>query len=307
VLTVCAVVVTMVSGSLVTTYRAGLADLTWPTTPWKLLWLSPEQWRDVFLVIEHSHRFVAYAAGVCCIGLVVGLWRAEDRAWLRGLGVAGLLGVVAQGVLGGLRVLEHARWGTEFRVAHGCFAQVVLGMLVTVALFTSRGWAGAPEAAGPPAALARVRTLAAWTAGLVWAQIAFGVLLRQTYSALGQRGHLLLGFAVVFAAAWLIKALAYDGEVRDRTLTTAARCLAGLLLVQILLGVETWLVRFGPGTPLPELQVVTLRGALLRTAHFLTGSLLSAAALAVLLRAYWLKCEAVEAVAAPVGRLEEAA
>src|SRR5262249_9115850 len=161
--------------------------------------------------------------------------------------------------------LEHARWGLELRVLHGCFAQVVLGLMVGIAVFTSYSWNAEATSAGPPELQGQLWTWSLRTACLVWIQIAFGVLLRQTYSAVGQHGHLLVAFAVVFSAAWLIKLVMYDSDYRDKALSAAVRLLAVLLLVQVLLGVETWLVRFKPGGLLPELQPITVPSAALRT------------------------------------------
>jgi cytochrome c oxidase assembly protein subunit 15 len=284
-----------------------MADKDWPSLPWHLFQLTAEQKRDVLYVIEHSHRFAGYLVGCCSIVLAVWLWVTEKRSWLRWLGTAALGGVIIQGLVGGFRVLEHARWGTELRVIHGCFAQVVLGLMVGIAVFTSYSWSVTEPVACPPELQSQLWTWSLRTACLVWTQIALGVFLRQTYSAVGQHGHLLVAFAVVFSAAWLIKLAIYDSDYRDKTLSAAVRFLGVLLAAQVLLGVETWLVRFKPGGLLPELQPVTVPSAALRTAHFLVGSLLSVTVLVAVLWAYRLKLETVAPVAAPVGRLEEAA
>src|SRR4051812_48343172 len=55
---------------------------------------------------------------------------------LRLLGVLLLVGVMAQGILGGLRVYLNALIGPELAAFHGVFSQVVLALAVTVVVLT---------------------------------------------------------------------------------------------------------------------------------------------------------------------------
>ena len=86
VLTVCATFVLLGLGSVVTNLRAGMADPSWPTKPTALLDFSPEQYRDVLLVVEHSHRLAGYVVGCCTIVLAAWLWLRgsplSPNAWL---------------------------------------------------------------------------------------------------------------------------------------------------------------------------------------------------------------------------------
>src|SRR5438309_1157382 len=79
------------------------------------------------------------------------------------------------------------------------------------------------------------------TCFLVYLQIVFGALFRHTYSTGGQRGHLLTAFAVVAATAWIVKET-IDLQISDKRLKLAVWCLAALVAVQLLLGVEAWMV-----------------------------------------------------------------
>ena len=54
---------------------------------------------------EHRHRLIASCVGLLTIALAVTLWFGERRTWLRWLGVTALLVVIAQGILGDLRVV----------------------------------------------------------------------------------------------------------------------------------------------------------------------------------------------------------
>ena len=55
ILTVTATAVLLALGSLVTTFRVGMADPVWPTTPWFLFFASWTEPKPGF-IIEHAHR-----------------------------------------------------------------------------------------------------------------------------------------------------------------------------------------------------------------------------------------------------------
>src|SRR5260370_30565774 len=110
VLTVCATVGLLLLGANVTTLKVGMPDPDWRTHPLHLFFASRDkvqQMGGLGYVIEHSHRLAGYVVGCCVIVLCVWLWRVEPRRWVRWLGTAALLGVIFQGVLGGLRVFKH--------------------------------------------------------------------------------------------------------------------------------------------------------------------------------------------------------
>src|SRR3954468_12199444 len=94
-------------GGLVTTTKAGMAVLDWPSTYGYNLFLYPWQswlagpW-DLF--VEHGHRLLAASVGMITIGLLAVLYSREKRRWLRVLGFVALGLVIFQGVLGGMRV-----------------------------------------------------------------------------------------------------------------------------------------------------------------------------------------------------------
>src|SRR6516165_11242062 len=137
VVTVCATFVLLFLGAVVTTFRVGMADPIWPTFPWHLLLISWDEPSPGFL-IEHSHRLAGYIVGCCVIVLAVGLSHLDPRLWVRRLGMLALLGVIVQGLLGGFRVKLNALLGTDLALIHGCFAQVVFAVLVSLAWLTSQ-------------------------------------------------------------------------------------------------------------------------------------------------------------------------
>jgi cytochrome c oxidase assembly protein subunit 15 len=286
VLTACATVVLLFLGANVTTLGVGMADTEWPTHPLHLFFASRAQLQamgGLGYIIEHSHRLAGYVVGCCVIVLCVWLWLAERRRWLCWLGTAALLGVSIQGILGGLRVLKNARLGVELATIHGIFAQLVFALLVSIALFTSRRWRVAPEArsVSEGGSLANASGFQRWAVAfsvLVFAQIILGALVRHSHSRLAQRGHILVAFAGAVVAVWLILA------AWERGLRITAGLLGVLLTAQIVLGVEAWMLRFGSRV-LPELQRVTIGSGMVRTLHFVLGSLVFASSVVLALLA----------------------
>jgi heme A synthase len=199
---------------------------------------------------------------------------------LRLLAVAALVGVMVQGLLGGLRVRLNELIGPEFAQVHGVFAQVVFGLLVCLAVLTAR-----PPATELPRATRRTLTaLSVALLGLVFVQLLWGAMVRHSPNPLNQRLHFLTAFLVVAAAVWLIRAAFAAPAARPRV-AAAGWLLAVLLVLQVGLGVEAWMGKFGTFTP-PELEQITPQKAAIRTAHVLVGTaiLATAAALAVVVR-----------------------
>lgn len=299
-LTVVATFVLLLLGSVVTTFRVGMADPVWPTYPWHMLLISWEEPSPGF-IIEHSHRLAGYVVGCCVIVLALGLCLLDPRRWARWLGVLALVGVIVQGLLGGFRVILHEILGSSLALFHGCFAQVVFALLVSLSLVTSPRWLAAASrlsGAEPDVRISRIRLseqrhsnaqkagrLQRWALGtvvLIFVQIILGAMLRHTGSGLGQRGHLLLAFAVAIAVAWLWK-LVLQGP--DKTLLVPVAVLAAAVAVQVVLGVEAWVQRFAGELP-AEYQQLTVGQAALRTAHVLLGYVVLAASVTVAWRSH---------------------
>ena len=261
-------------GGLVTNTGAALAVPDWPTTFGYNMFLFPWSKMVGGILYEHSHRLLGAVVGLLTIALTAALWLSERRRWLRWLGVTAAIAVSVQGLLGGLRVLlvEDA-----IAIVHGCLAQAFFGLAVCLALWTSRQWV-APSVPASSADALLVRRLAMLTAGVVYGQIIFGALLTHVGKRLD--GHL-LGAA---ALGLLIAALAVrlrKGHPGRPVLLRPVHGLVGLLLVQVLLGVGAYAVRF---TEMPVLTPFTALA--FPVAHRLTGALLFAASLLLILRAY---------------------
>ena len=296
---VCATFPLLWVGGLVTTYDAGMAVPDWPNTygynlflyPWQSWVLGP--W-DVF--IEHGHRLLGAAVGMLSIALVVVLWMRERRRWVRVLGVSVLLSVISQGVLGGLRVIENERL---LAMVHGCFAPLVFSLTVAVAIVTSAQWKH-PSDATLSMNAGKVHRLALFTTVLAYLQIVLGAQLRHHVADMSPSvfraivfGHLAVA-AILFAhVLWLDISVARQ-HPRLVALNRPCRWLAGLLALQLVLGVATWVTNFGwprfaadyawtaGYVPIAEgpLQVNVT------TAHVALGSLILVTALTVSLRSF---------------------
>lgn len=297
--TVCATLCLLTLGAVVTTFHVGMADPIWPTSPWYLLFVSWQEPRPGFL-IEHFHRLAGYIVGCCIIVLAAGLWWQDRRRWVRDLGVAALIGVIIQGLLGGFRVKLNAILGPNLALIHGCFATVVFSMLASLALVTSRSWADrASGGVNSHRADRRIRRCSVVVTALIFLQILLGGFLRHTYLTLGQRGHLLVAFAVVAGVVFLAKDI-WDRPVRDRALTVPVLVLTILVAVQLSLGVEAWMFKyFTPTAPTSQ--------ALVRTAHVLMGALILATAVVATLQVFRRTTGTAAATLSPVHHLEGAA
>jgi len=122
---------------MVTSKGVGLAVPDWPTTFGYNMFLFPVSKWIGGIFFEHTHRLIASAVGFLTIILAIWLWRSDDRRWVRVLGVIALASVILQGILGGLRV---TMLKDEIGIFHACLAQAFLGLLVFIALVTTKFW-----------------------------------------------------------------------------------------------------------------------------------------------------------------------
>jgi heme a synthase len=124
-------------GGLVTSHEAGMSVPDWPTSYGYTMFALPFKFWKGGAFFEHTHRLLASAAGLLTTILAVWLWLKDRRRWMKWLGIIAFLLVVAQGVLGGLRVtLKMDNLG----VVHGVLGQSFFILLCAIALFTSRFW-----------------------------------------------------------------------------------------------------------------------------------------------------------------------
>ena len=224
------------------------------------------------------------------------LFQPDRGKWVRFAATLVLLGVMAQGLLGGLRVFLDKQTGlketvgVELSQLHGLFAQVVFaGMVVLVQL------SGRPQAGLADPDRRRVRWAAVAVPAAVFVQLIWAVWIRHgsatSILSVSQRLHLITAFVVAGLIVWLVTRVALTPGAR-KPLGFGSHLLAGLLLVQILLGVEAWMGKFaaaGPEASVPPTDRTKIYAEtgwiLLRTAHQLVGALMLAVGTAVAFRA----------------------
>lgn len=129
----------LIAGGLVTSNNAGLAVPDWPTS-FGSFYKMPRMIGGV--KFEHGHRMVAEAVGLLTIGIAVWTWLVDKRRWMRGLTLAAVAGVIFQGVLGGLTVLNFLP--PAISTAHATVGQIMFCVLAAIAVFTSRSWLEEP-------------------------------------------------------------------------------------------------------------------------------------------------------------------
>lgn len=294
VLTACmALALTIASGALVTTKGAGMAFPDYPTSDGHNMFLYPwlKSAGDKFL--EHGHRLAGVVIGLLSMALAAGAIWTERRVWVKLLAFCVLAGVVAQGLLGGQRVLLNER-GLAF--IHGSFAALVFALMASVAAVTSPGWlVPAPssrqsgsrqsgtisESTVRPAGL---KVLGLVTCAAVYVQYVLGGLVRHRGMVL----HEHLGFA--FVAAALVLCLAWRAfRSRSHWLQAPALFMGLLVFAQLALGAGAWVTRFGfAGFGLDG--YVPVYGSSLqvafRTGHVLVGMLLFMTAVVTTVRVF---------------------
>jgi len=168
-------------GGLVTSHEAGMSVPDWPTSYGYNMFALPIKMWAGGAFFEHTHRLLASAVGLMTTILAVWLWLKDSRPWMRWLGVVAFLLVVAQGVLGGLRVTMHM---DALGIFHGTIAQLFFVLTCALALFTSRFWA---ELAANQTMLrvpSGLRTLVLSTTLLIFGQLMLGATMRHQHAGL---------------------------------------------------------------------------------------------------------------------------
>jgi len=269
-------------GAFTTSIGAGMAFPDWPLSNGSL---NPIGWLDnLSMFAEHSHRLSAGLMSAITIVLAVWLSRTESRPWVRKLGWFAVGLVLAQAVVGGLRVLLDSHGlpsletsvGRLFAMLHACLAQLFTCTLIALAFACSRDWIERPVPVS-----ATLRRLGLVCCALLFVQLGIAAVLRHSFAGLAiptfpystPEGALLpaqwdfrvtIHFAHRVMAGVLTLALPIFSflVLRDRGATLAMRVaattLVSLLALQIFLGAQI---------------IWTQRTATMTTGHVLVGAL----------------------------------
>jgi cytochrome c oxidase assembly protein subunit 15 len=271
----------VVAGASVTSTGSGLAVPDWPLSYGTLF---PPMEGGIFF--EHGHRMIAGVVLLLTMAMTVWLFRREERAWVRRLGILALMALVLQAVLGGLTVLH--RLPAPISVAHAGLAMGFFALTVGLSLFTSPGWGSVPAMSDTPS----LRLLSLATTCVIYLQIVLGAIVRHMGAGLAipdfplAFGRLVppvwstpiivnyvhrVGAVVVTACVLVLFVCVSRAPRRATILRNPAALLAGLVLAQLVLGAVTVLAR---------------RAAVPATAHVAVGAASLATSLVLTLRFY---------------------
>ena len=278
----------IVIGGIVTSTESGLAVPDWPTTFGYNMFLYPLSEMVGGILYEHSHRLMGSLVGLLTVGLFVFLLVRDSRKWLKWLGLAALVAVIVQGVLGGLRVTQI---NLNFAIVHACLAQAFFALLCGIAWFTSRDWwqdfrtvsfdsQAAPKSEPLIESAQKLRRLSLITTCLIYVQLIFGAILRHTGSRLD--AHLLFAFLVVLHIFLLARRVLSMSSDAQRIGQSIPMLLLGLLAIQLLLGTGAFFAKF---TAFGETFATGLT-VTITTAHVAVGALMLVSSFVLTLKIY---------------------
>jgi heme a synthase len=288
----CATFLLIIAGALVTGNDAGLSVPDWPTS-----FGSFRMPRMVGGVkYEHGHRMIAGAVGILTLILALWIWRSEPRRWVRRLGVAAVLAIVAQALLGGITVLFYLP--VTISVSHACLAQLFFCIAVSLALFTGRDWRW-DDTEFEDISTPSLRRLSVTTTALVFVQLLLGAAFR--HHGFGIVPHILVAGLVTVGVLWLLVRVLAQFSSQPR-LKRAVFLLSLLLVLQVFLGIGSYLMLLSARNapqPLPAVVAVT-------TTHVAVGALVLASSLLLTLKIYRYVGDPGRALAAPAMTAGEA-
>jgi heme a synthase len=285
-------------GGLVTTYDAGMAVPDWPGTfgynlflyPWQTWLFGP--W-DLFL--EHKHRLLASLVGMLTIGFVVVVYRQEQRSWMRHVAVWALIAVIAQGCLGGARVLLVER---QLAMLHGCIGPAFFAYCVVLCAVTSRWWHQAAVTYSDSAERLHISIISVTL--LAYFQLVLGALLRHVpesastlYFEVTVWAHL-IGAGILVTAGVGVAWRMVRGSAAHPSFRGLSAILVLLIFAQLVLGCATWVMKyhwptFVVRTPLSTIYTLIEAHGMLQstvaTAHAANGSLVLGVAVLLAARA----------------------
>jgi len=285
----------------------------WPTS--EGFWWLPLHKMVGGVKFEHGHRMIAELVGLLTIIAAIWTWKVDRRRWMRFLSVGAVLGVIFQGLLGGLTVLEFTP--PLISTAHATVGQTMFCLLAVIAVFTSKSWLQEPSQTISHKEAAPLIRHAWMLIGFLYLQLILGAAFRHVWTKWGPNAanrwpaHKIVH---VFLYPHMLNALLVAGLIlylSMRSLSKHANIpllkrpavwMLLLLILQLLLGASAYIVRVVQGIDevQPTLGLVTVT-----VAHLAVGALILALAMIFTVQAYRHRERITEAL--PVGRQQEVA
>jgi len=180
-------------GGLVTSHQAGMSVPDWPNSwGYNMFTFPPSKWVGGIL-FEHTHRLAASVVGMLTVALLIVSVKTGRRKWVRWMAFAVFLGVLVQGIIGGLRVVLSQR---DLAIVHGCAAQLFFCLIATFCVMTSRFWTDR-KCFAPSPGIRTIFSLSVITFAILLAQLVVGAIMRHSDAGLAipdfptSYGHLL--------------------------------------------------------------------------------------------------------------------
>lgn len=302
------VVPLLISGANVTSTHAGMSIIGWPDSEGANMFLYPikRMTQHSTKYFEHSHRLFGALTGLATLALTVYTLAVHKSRNVRVFAIVLALLIVAQGLMGGVRVLMGTvspKGGALWALAHGIVAQLFFAATVAYAARVRPVFEQARSLA--PDTLRRAGTLATLLLPAALLQLAFGAMYRhlvQPHALWSHAGFSIVVVILALGAGYALKdrALNAPADTRPtavrRTLKRAGGGITHVVGLQFLLGwAAFWAVsqvadRTIPvGSEIYNAPAVSPLVALIRTAHHANGALLLAMATLVFVWARWIR------------------
>jgi len=249
----------VIAGALVTSNDAGLSVPDWPTSFGSFR--MPRMVGGV--MFEHGHRMIAGTVGILMIILALGLWIKDSRRWVKWVGGAAVLAVLAQAALGGITVLFYLP--VAISTSHATLGQIFFCLAASLAFFTRADWRwDEPKLEDP--STPSLQHLTAATTGVILLQLILGAVYRHHGS--GIEPHIVGAGVVTMFVAYVVTRITMK-FAETRALMRPALLLGGLVILQVFLGISSYVVKVADrNAPQPLPPVVDLT-----TAHLAVGAL----------------------------------
>ena len=250
----------IIAGALVTGNDAGLSVPDWPT--------SFGTFRMPRMVggikFEHGRRMIAGTVGILTILLAIWIWRQDSRRWVRWVGFAAVMAVLAQALLGGITVLFFLP--VAISTAHATLAQIFFCTATSLAFFTRADW-NWNEPKVEDTASPSLQHLTTITTGVILIQLILGAVYRHSKEGI-ITPHVVGACVVTLLVGWVVSTVLMR-FAKQPELLHPALLLGGLLVAQLFLGVGSYFMKMAARTapqPLPPVVDIT-------TAHVTVGAL----------------------------------